>query len=86
MSNYWVSSQEMADHLGCHKQTLLGIRRHSSASPFREGIDYRWVGLTKNGHLQWHIEHTEIAFSKFERLDNHRPTQKSKRDTEKSHT
>lgn len=63
----WVTSAQMAELLGVHKQTLLTLRR-SRLSPFREGIDFRWSGLTTNGSLQWHSEKAEAAFSGFRRV------------------
>jgi hypothetical protein len=66
-NSQWVSSAQMAQLLGVHKQTLLTLRR-SRLSPFREGIDFRWSGLTTNGSLQWHSEKAEAAFCGFRRV------------------
>jgi hypothetical protein len=51
LSSDWVDSQFMADHLGLHKQKLLRQRR-SRVSPFKEGRDYRWSGLTTGESLR----------------------------------
>ena len=67
LSSDWVDSQFMADHLGLHKQTLLRQRR-SRVSPFKEGRDYRWSGLTTGGSLHWHLANTDKAFTNFRRL------------------
>jgi len=46
----WVPSAAMAQVLGIHPQTLRKLRRHQ-ITPFKEGRDYRWVGLsTSTGH------------------------------------
>jgi hypothetical protein len=65
--NSWVSSPVMADHLCIHKQTLLRLRRHSF-SPFKEGRDFRWSGLTTSSNLQWHVATTEKSFTSFRRM------------------
>ncbi|KMM17126.1 hypothetical protein [Synechococcus sp. GFB01] len=57
----------MAEALGIHKQTLLKLRR-SKFSPFEEGRDYRWGGLTTGGNLQWQWEKTEESFTNFRRI------------------
>ena len=59
----WVTSPEMARILGIHRQTLLRLRR-SPQSPFVEGRDFRWSGMTTNTNLQWHVTQTEITFTK----------------------
>jgi len=58
----WVTSPVMAKILGIHRQTLLKLRR-SPQSPFVEGRDFRWSGMTTNSNLQWHLERTEAAFT-----------------------
>ena len=65
----WINTSEFSEKIGIHKQTLLVLRR-SELSPFREGIDYRWSGLTRNGHLQWHAVNAEVAFTSFKRVDS----------------
>ena len=70
MSN-WINTSEFSEKIGIHKQTLLVLRR-SELSPFREGIDYRWSGLTRNGHLQWHAGNAEVAFTNFKRVSSMR--------------
>ena len=42
----WVPSSAMAEVLGIHPQTLRKLRRHQ-ITPFKEGRDYRWVGLSR---------------------------------------
>jgi transcriptional regulator with XRE-family HTH domain len=63
----WVTSAEMAERLGIHVQTLLKLRRNKR-SPFREGTDYRWAGITTAGILQWNPGPTEQAFCRFRRI------------------
>ena len=60
----WLPTAAMSDHLGIHRQTLLKMRR-SDLSPFKEGRDYRWNGLTANGKLQWNKENAEQAYTGF---------------------
>jgi hypothetical protein len=60
----WLPTAAMSDHLGIHRQTLLKMRR-SDLSPFKEGRDYRWNGLTANGKLQWNKENAELAYTGF---------------------
>ncbi len=57
----------MAKHLGIHRQTLLKLRR-SDPSPFLQGRDYRWKGLTAQSDLQWHREKAEQAFTGYIRM------------------
>ena len=59
----WVTSPVMAKILGIHRQTLLRLRR-SPQSPFVEGRDFRWSGMTTNTNLQWHAVQAEITFTK----------------------
>ena len=66
----WVSTAAMTEHLGIHPQTILKLRR-SKLSPFREGIDFRWGGITSNGTLQWHQARTEASFTGFRRLPSY---------------
>lgn len=61
INSYWVQTSVMAEHLGIHPQTLLKLRR-SPQSPFRQGRDFRFAGLS-TGKLQWHIEAAEAAFT-----------------------
>ncbi len=63
----WVPSALMAELLGIHPQTLRKLRRHQ-LSPFQEGKDYRWVGLTTAGHLQWQVDQTMSTFTDFRRM------------------
>ena len=63
----WVSTAAMAEHLGIHVQTLLKLRR-SKFSPFREGSDFRWGGITSRGILQWHLGTAETSFTHFHRI------------------
>ena len=63
----FISSAEMADCFGIHKQTLLTLRR-SKRSPFREGVDFVWTGLTTNGTLKWDRENAIKAFLGFKRF------------------
>lgn len=57
----------MAKVLGIHRQTLLRIRRNPS-SPFVEGRDFRWSGLTTNSNLQWNVVKAESTFTKARRV------------------
>ena len=57
----------MAKILGIHPQTLRKLRRHQ-ITPFEEGRDYRWVGLSTSSHLQWHINSASQSFTDFRRM------------------
>ena len=57
----------MAKILGIHRQTLLRLRR-SEYSPFVEGRDFRWSGMTTSGNLQWHAVTTEATFTNARRM------------------
>jgi len=59
----WVTSPVMAKILGINRQTLLKLRR-SPQSPFVEGRDFRWSGMTTNSNLQWYATQAEITFTK----------------------
>ena len=63
----WVSTQECADALGIHPQTLRKLRRHRIPL-FKEGRDYRWVGLSTSSTLQWHVHSASQAFTDFRRM------------------
>lgn len=63
----WLPSRQMADCLGIHPKTLLELRR-LKRSPFKEGREFRWAGLTSSGRLQWNQDATEEAFTVFKRL------------------
>tara|TARA_A100001201_G_scaffold44960_1_gene45954 strand:- start:11 stop:544 length:534 start_codon:yes stop_codon:yes gene_type:complete len=63
----WVSSPAMAKILGIHRQTLLRLRR-SPQSPFVQGRDFRWSGMTTSGNLQWHAATAESTFTNAERI------------------
>ena len=63
----WVSTQECADALGIHPQTLRKLRRHRIPL-FKEGRDYRWVGLSTSSTLQWHVHSAIQAFTDFRRM------------------
>ena len=63
----WVPSPEMAKILGIHHQTLLKLRR-SPYSPFVEGRDFRWSGMTTSSNLQWHVATTESTFTNARRM------------------
>ena len=54
----------MADLLGIHSKTLLRLRK-KPFSPFREGIHYRYGGLTTGAPLQWFPEITNQAFTEY---------------------
>ena len=63
----WLTTQEMATHLGIHKTTLLDLRRLTKT--FKEGRDFRRAGLSsKRGTLQWHPIKAEEAFSNSKRI------------------
>jgi hypothetical protein len=57
----WVGTNAMAEKLGVHPQTLLKLRR-SPCSPFKQGRDFRFAGLS-TGKLQWEVEAAEAAFT-----------------------
>lgn len=57
----------MAQTLGIHPQTLRKHRRHQIGL-FKEGRDYRWVGLSTNSPLQWHVAQTNQTFTEFRRM------------------
>ena len=57
----------MARVLGIHPQTLRKLRRHQ-ITPFKEGRDYRWVGLSTSSHLQWHVHTACQSFTDFRRM------------------
>jgi len=57
----------MAKALGIHVQTLRKLRRHS-ITPFKEGRDFRWVGLSTSSTLQWHVHSATQAFTDFRRV------------------
>ena len=63
----WVPSAAMAEVLGIHPQTLRKLRRHQ-ITPFKEGRDYRWVGLSTSSTLQWHVHSASQAFTDFRRM------------------
>ena len=63
----WVSSPAMASQLGIHHQTLLRLRRHHH-SPFKEGSDFRWSGISDRSNLQWHTKTAEESFTSFKRM------------------
>ena len=63
----WVPSAAMAKILGIHPQTLRKLRRHQ-ITPFKEGRDYRWVGLSTSSHLQWHVDTACQSFTDFRRM------------------
>ena len=58
----------MAARLGIHPKTLLRLRR-SYLSPFREGVHFRYAGLTTKAPLQWQADLSEAAFTGFARVD-----------------
>ena len=58
----WVTSPQMAKHLGIHRSTLLRLRR-DARSPFRKAHHYRRTGLSPQATLQWHLTRTEQAFT-----------------------
>ena len=60
----WVPSAAMAKVLGIHPQTLRKLRRHQ-ITPFKEGRDYLWVGLSTSSTLQWHVHSASQSFSDF---------------------
>ena len=62
----WVPSADMARVLGIHPQTLRKLRR-SRIKLFKEGRDYRWVGLSTSSHLQWHAQSASRTYTDFQR-------------------
>ena len=63
----WVPSALMAELLGIHPDTLRSLRRHP-LSPFKEGRDFRRIGLTTSSRLQWQVESTLATFTDFRRI------------------
>ena len=63
----WVPSADMARALGIHPQTLRKLRR-SQSNLFKEGRDYRWIGLSTSSHLQWHVLSASRSYTDFKRL------------------
>jgi hypothetical protein len=63
----WLTTTQMSEHLGIHKQTLLKLRR-ADRSPFKETRDFRWAGMTTAGRLQWNRDAAELAFTRFKRI------------------
>lgn len=61
MEAKWIGTTAMAEHLGVHAQTLLKLRR-SRISPFKQGRDFRFAGLS-TGKLQWNVLAAEEAFT-----------------------
>ncbi|WP_413744434.1 hypothetical protein [Synechococcus sp. MIT S9451] len=57
----------MAKILGIHPQTLRKLRR-SQIGPFKEGRDYRWIGLSTISTLQWYVTSASQAFTDFRRM------------------
>ena len=57
----WVSTDQFAQQLGIHPQTVRVIRR-SPTNPWVEGVHYRRKGLTSSGTLQWNSALAEEAF------------------------
>ncbi|WP_186471949.1 helix-turn-helix domain-containing protein [Synechococcus sp. BMK-MC-1] len=62
-----MPSAAMAKILGIHPQTLRKLRRHQ-ITPFKEGRDYRWVGLSTSSTLQWHVHSACRSYTEFQRL------------------
>ena len=63
----WVPSADMARALGIHPQTLRKLRR-SQINLFKEGRDYRWVGLSTSSHLQWNVLSASRTYTDFRRM------------------
>ena len=63
----WVPSADMARVLGIHPQTLRKLRRHQ-ITPFKEGRDYRWVGLSTSSTLQWNLQRASRTYTDFRRM------------------
>ena len=63
----WVPSADMARVLGIHPQTLRKLRR-SQKNLFKQGRDYRWIGLSTSSHLQWHVHSACRSYTEFQRL------------------
>lgn len=62
----WVGTAAMAERLGVHSQTLLKLRR-SAQSPFQQGRDFRFAGLS-TGKLQWNLHAAEDSFTKMRQI------------------
>ena len=63
----WISTQACAHAFGIHAQTLRKLRRHQ-ITLFKEGRDYRWIGLSTSSHLQWHLHNASQAYTDFRRM------------------
>ena len=58
---------DMARVLGIHPQTLRKLRR-SQKNLFKEGRDYRWIGLSTSSHLQWYVHTACRSYTEYQRL------------------
>ena len=67
MKSQWIDTATMAAHLGVHPKTLKRLK--NTTAMFEEGIDYRFAGASTRAPLQWHLEATEEAFTRFKRID-----------------
>lgn len=64
-STTWATTPDTAKFIGVHPETLQRLRRLPN-SPFKEGKDYRWLGLGK-GKLQWNLEAADRSLSAYKR-------------------
>ena len=67
MKSQWIDTAAMAAHLGVHPKTLKRLK--NTTAMFEEGIDYRFAGASTHAPLQWHLETTELSFTRFKRID-----------------
>jgi hypothetical protein len=61
----WADTTQTAEFIGIHPETLLRLRR-LARSPFREGRDYRWLGLGKK-KIQWNPAETDKSLWAYKR-------------------
>ena len=65
IASTWANTPETAQYIGVHPETLQRLRRLAN-SPFKEGRDFRWLGIGK-GKLQWNPEAADKSLSAYKR-------------------
>ena len=64
-SSNWTDTATTAKYMSVHPETLKRLRRNP-AGPFKQGIDYRWVG-SGHGKLQWNPVQADESLTNFRR-------------------
>lgn len=64
-STSWADTAQTAQFIGIHPETLHRLRRLAE-SPFREGRDYRWLGVGKR-KIQWDPSATDKSLWDYKR-------------------